>query len=119
LRDNRTIVSKIHTSVDEGHQIAIPPVVYYEIRRGLLSLAAPVKAIAFEKLCDISYLGTIDKATMEIAAAAYARLRKTGRVIEDADLLIAAYCIHNGFTLVTNNVKHFEAIEGLLFINWL
>jgi predicted nucleic acid-binding protein len=34
-------------------------------------------------------------------------------------LLIGAYCIKKGFTLVTNNVKHFSIIDGLHVINWV
>jgi len=40
-------------------------------------------------------------------------------MIEDADLLIAVQCILNGYTLVTNNVKHFKDIDGLVIENWI
>jgi len=46
-------------------------------------------------------------------------LRKTGKTICDADILIAAHCIVNGYTLITHNTKHFENIEGLLLENWI
>ena len=61
----------------------------------------------------------MDKETGEIAAYIYAKLQKRGRLIEDADLLIAAYCIQNDYTLVTNNSKHFENIDTLQFVNWI
>jgi len=40
-------------------------------------------------------------------------------LIEDADLLIAAQSLNRGYTLVTNNLKHFEGIDGLKLINWV
>ena len=39
--------------------------------------------------------------------------------VDDADILIAAFCIKHGLTPVTNNLKHFEDIEELPLANWL
>ena len=41
------------------------------------------------------------------------KLRKQGNMIGDLDLLIAATSLHHGLTLLTNNVRHFERLEGL------
>jgi predicted nucleic acid-binding protein len=49
----------------------------------------------------------------------YIRLRKSGIIIDDADILIAAYCIQNNYTLVSNNMKHFEGMENLQVENWI
>ncbi len=54
----------------------------------------------------------------DIAARIYAEHRRQGNPIEDADLFIAAYCIANSYTLVTNNTKHFENIDELHMANW-
>lgn len=45
-------------------------------------------------------------------------LTKKGLAIADFDTLIAATAIHNGLTLVTNNIKHFERVENLKLTNW-
>ena len=45
------------------------------------------------------------------------KLRKAGRLIGDFDLLIAATCLCRKLTLLTNNVGHFERIEGLRLIS--
>ena len=37
---------------------------------------------------------------------------------EDADILIAAFCLHNNYILVTDNIKHFKNIKGLNTVNW-
>jgi tRNA(fMet)-specific endonuclease VapC len=50
----------------------------------------------------------------EIAAAA---LRK-GRSIPVPDYLIAGHALNLGFVMVTDNTKHFDAIEGLTVENW-
>ena len=59
----------------------------------------------------------------EAAASEYADVRAqlegTGRPIGDMDMLIAASAIAGGFVLVTNNVRHFQRIEGLTVENWV
>jgi tRNA(fMet)-specific endonuclease VapC len=48
------------------------------------------------------------------------RLRKSGNSInDDFDLLIGATAITNGLILVTDNVKHFERLEGIEIENWV
>ncbi|MCK6627997.1 MAG: hypothetical protein L6R45_22815 [Anaerolineae bacterium] len=37
----------------------------------------------------------------------------------DADILIAGIALAGGYTLVTQNVKHFQRITGLKVENWL
>ncbi|MFA4957941.1 MAG: PIN domain-containing protein [Candidatus Methanoperedens sp.] len=46
-------------------------------------------------------------------------LRDNGNIIDDADIFIAACAISENVTLVTNNEKHFDRIEGLKIENWL
>ena len=48
-----------------------------------------------------------------IFAKEKARLKKQGNIIPDMDLMIASIAIDNGFTLLTNNIKHFQRIKGL------
>jgi len=55
-----------------------------------------------------------------LAAKLKANLVEKGTPIgnKDADIFIAAYCLNNGYTLVTDNTNDFERIEGLQVINW-
>lgn len=45
-------------------------------------------------------------------------LVKDGKVIDDADIFIAACALVEEATLVTNNEKHFKWIKGLKVENW-
>lgn len=94
------------------------PVAYYEIKRGLLARNAIAKAAAFERLCFAVGIGEMDTNTWDEAARLYALHRQQGRLLEDADLFIAAFCLVGGYTLVTNNEKHFSMVDGLGFVNW-
>lgn len=42
-----------------------------------------------------------------------ADLKKSGNIIEDMDLLVAATCIANNLILITHNRKHFARIPDL------
>ena len=48
-----------------------------------------------------------------------AKLRKTGNLIDDFDILIASTAIFNKLTLVTDNVKHFDRIKNIVIENWI
>ncbi|MBK7427514.1 MAG: type II toxin-antitoxin system VapC family toxin [Saprospiraceae bacterium] len=47
-----------------------------------------------------------------------ARLRKSGRTVDDFDLLIGSTSVAFELTLVTNNTKHFENIKNIKLENW-
>ena len=45
-------------------------------------------------------------------------LELKGKVLDDADLLIASIALANNATLVTNNTEHFKRIPALKIENW-
>ena len=47
-----------------------------------------------------------------------ASLEKAGTPLDDFDLIIASCALAHNLTLVTNNVKHFNRIEGMKITNW-
>lgn len=57
------------------------------------------------------------------AASAYADIRvaleRQGAPIGEMDMMIAASAISGGYTLVTNNTRHFARIDGLALDNWV
>ncbi len=55
----------------------------------------------------------VTERTARVFGEQRARLRRKGRLIENLDLLIAATCLEHGLRLLTNNLAHFECIEGL------
>jgi predicted nucleic acid-binding protein len=40
-------------------------------------------------------------------------------MIDEFDMLIAGQALSEGLTVVTDNVKHFNRIDGLKIANWL
>lgn len=53
-----------------------------------------------------------------IFAEEKARLKMSGKIIEDMDLMIASIVVANDGVLITNNAKHFERIKKLKLDNW-
>lgn len=48
-----------------------------------------------------------------------ATLQKTGRIIGENDLHIAAHARSRGLVVVTNNEREFERVEALRVVNWV
>jgi tRNA(fMet)-specific endonuclease VapC len=57
--------------------------------------------------------------SLDLYAKEKARLRKSGYMIDDFDLLIGCSAIRNKLILVTNNEKHFERIQDITIDNWI
>ncbi|RRN76658.1 type II toxin-antitoxin system VapC family toxin, partial [Pseudoxanthomonas sp. SGD-10] len=56
---------------------------------------------------------------IELYAKEKTRLRKIGQPLHDEfNLLIGVTAISNGLTLVTDNIKDFERLNGILIENW-
>jgi len=73
----------------------------------------------FKQMCAEMPLVEINKSVWDKAAELYVYSRQIGKPVGgDTDLLIAALCLVNSYTLVTNNTKHFEHIDGLKLVNW-
>jgi tRNA(fMet)-specific endonuclease VapC len=56
---------------------------------------------------------------LEIFADQKAALRRSGRPIDDFDILIASTAVAHGLTLVTRNTRHFAALANLSLANWI
>ena len=119
LKGDKTIISRIADETDNRNVIIIPPTVFYEIKRWLLTINSIKKLMRFETMCSLSGIGFIGREILEAASVIFSGLQQKGITIDDNDTLIAAYCIHFDLTLVTNNEKHFKHIANLKTINWL
>jgi predicted nucleic acid-binding protein len=118
LKGDIEVQTRFLSEIESGHYYAIAPLVYYEVKRGLLYIEAKTKLREFNKLCENSVRGDMDYAVWEQAILLYIALRRKGITVEDADLFIAAYCLKNDYVLVTNNMRHFEAFDDLQLANW-
>tara|TARA_Y100000385_G_C13097974_1_gene642596 strand:- start:3485 stop:3877 length:393 start_codon:yes stop_codon:yes gene_type:complete len=59
-----------------------------------------------------------DLKIMDLFGRIKSGLRRSGSIIPDADLLIAATALSNDCTLLTGNVSHFRRISSLIVKDW-
>ena len=59
-----------------------------------------------------------DEAAAEHYGDLRAGLERQGRPLGAMDLMIAAHARSRGVTLITNDVRHFRRVDGLLVANW-
>jgi len=118
LKNDESLFQMFDAEMDKGNIFVVPPVVYYEIKRGLLAVNALNQLKLFDSLCRKLFVGSMAIAEWDEAAKIYAGLRQQGKPIDDADIFIAAFCLVGGYTLVTRNANHFTRIEGLKVTVW-
>ena len=118
LRGDEPVKKRFREEARKGNEFVMPPIVYFEIKRWLLERGAKNKEAEFNALCQVIPLGGLDRRVWNMAALLYVQTRKRGKPIDDADLIIASFCIVNDYILVTNNARHFAEIDGLELVNW-
>jgi len=116
---NAIIKEKILETIDNDENICTTVINVYEILKGFRWKNNEKKEKQFKEFLEDVTVFTIDNDVIDIAANLYSNLRKSGKTIGDADILIAAVVIRNNGTLVSNNKKHYEGINQLKLINWI
>jgi len=119
LKKDFRVVRRVSDYLEYFDRLTINIISYYEILRGLKDLGNEEKLRRFEEFVQENELVAIRKETVVKAAEIYAYLKKQGKLIEDADILMASIAIVEDLVLITNNIKHFERIESLATENWL
>jgi len=121
FRNDKSVSLKFSEIFSENvnHKLLIPPIAYYETLRGFFIINAEKKIKSFKFLYEKSFKPDISEfEVMEKAAEIYYQRKIKGLPLEDADILIAAWCVLSKATLVTDNIKHFKDIDGLNLENW-
>jgi tRNA(fMet)-specific endonuclease VapC len=118
IRNPSGVVAKTIAQVGET-SLATSIIVASELRfgplkRGSAKLTAQIDAV-LDALTILPFEPPADAYYAQIRSA----LEATGEVIGGNDLLIAAHCMALDRILVTDNVREFGRIEGLIVENWL
>ena len=119
MRGTQSVKENRENAHNAGSQFIIPPFVNYEVRRGLFVKPVPRHEQAYNIIFENCTLGEMTVDTWICAAKIYSELYTKHFTVKDADILIAAFCLVEGYTLVTDNTKDFENINGLQLVNWV
>lgn len=118
LRRNPLAVARLDvTTVPENTFIGCP-MVWHEVRRGLLARDARLQMRLFEVLFTQFDWQDYSRDDWTLAAQWWANRRSAGRPIADADLLIAVFTYNRSAVLITDNEKDFAGL-GVTVENWL
>jgi tRNA(fMet)-specific endonuclease VapC len=101
--------------------LAVPSIVEYELRYGLLRLpseAAAPRLQALTQLLRPMQLLSFDSECAVEAARIRVTLEALGSPIGPHDTLIAAMVLRYQATLVTRNVSEFSRVQGLQWVDW-
>jgi tRNA(fMet)-specific endonuclease VapC len=119
LKNNQKVKVKLRELGNQGEEVFISCLTYYEITRGLLAINATSKLSAFYEFCkEIRVVLLDDLQTIEKAAEIYADLKRKGTPIQDADVLIAATAIVKNLIVVSNDSDMLRVV-GVTVEDWL
>ena len=118
LRNESNVIQNFRNAVVANYDIVIPQAVDYEICRGFRLVTATRKKANYNMLLQDCKIIEMDVPSWKRAEEIYENLYRKGFTVGELDMLIAAYCLTHGCTIVTNNTKDFENIDGLAIVDW-
>ena len=99
--------------------MAISVVTYGELVYGAQKSASPHENMAkVRRIAEIFPVVEVSRGVMDTFGSLKAALEKSGEPLDDFDIMIASTAMMLGYTLVTNNTRHFSRITGLPVENW-
>lgn len=118
IKGDAALATRLIAVQQAGEPAYLHALSYYETKRGLIRAAATRQLLAFERLCQSLPLVIPNRDSLDIAADIYAMLATQGQLIGDADILIAASAIAEGYTIVSRNLRHYARIPNLRVTDW-
>jgi tRNA(fMet)-specific endonuclease VapC len=118
LRNDPSALERFDAVALPTHTVLVCPMVWYEVRRGLLAKRADKQMRLFDDLVATFEWQDYTPQDWSLAASLRAQRRGQGKPIQDADLLIAVFALNRQAILVTDNEKDFVDL-GLTTENWV
>ena len=118
FRGNEAISIKIQNLTGED-SLGLIWLTFYEFFKGIFVSGKLGEETFLQELAKTCITLEPSYEAARIGGEIYAGLRKEGKLINDADILIASIVKAHDAVLVTNNEDHFSRIEGLKIENWL
>jgi tRNA(fMet)-specific endonuclease VapC len=100
-------------------QVCTSIIVAAELRYGAAKKASARLSSQVESVLGAIAILPLEKPVDRTYGLLRTGLERTGRIVGANDLLIASQAVTLGYTLVTDNEREFERVEGLSRENWL
>ncbi len=120
VKNDERVNIKYRDVLSEDVNLYISGITYYEVKRGLLYANATRKLATFDRLRQVITILPVSSELdiLEKASEIHADLKRRGRPIQDADILIAATAIVNDLILVSNDTDMLR-VTGVAIENWI
>ena len=118
LHNEPNVLRNYDNAVLQGLKIILPKMTDYEIRRGFDIKPTPRKEGNYKTLFEDCNIVDINPDTWGYAIPVYAGYYNRRHTADEMDILIAAICIQNDYTLVTSNARDFQNVDGLKWVDW-
>jgi tRNA(fMet)-specific endonuclease VapC len=111
-------VNKVHEVSKTNNQVVITIITAYELLKGARLSSKPEENLkeVKEAIANIQVLDLSPEACEE-AANMFCELKKSGKMISEFDILIAAIAKTNGESILTRD-QHFNFIKEINLIQW-
>ena len=117
LKGEERVVKQLEELASEG--VAISVISLAEIYEGVYYSRNPVKSqqLLDEFLAPDLEVLNLDQEICKVFGKERGRLRQRKKIVSDFDLLIASTCLYYDLTLLSNNRRHYEMVEGLKILS--
>ena len=117
LKGEERVVRQLEELASEG--VVISVISLAEIYEGVYYSRNPAKSqqLLDEFLAPDLEVLNVDQQICKVFGKERGRLRQRKKIVSDFDLLIASTCLHYDLTLLTNNRRHYEMVEGLKILS--
>ncbi|GAK57619.1 PilT protein domain protein [Candidatus Vecturithrix granuli] len=85
---------------------------YYECLRGYKAVNAIRRLQVFHELLQITDVLYLEQSILEKSAEIYSVLKPKGELPGEFDLIIGATALTHNMSIVTNNILHYQTIQG-------
>lgn len=115
-----SVMQRLTSEVGQGNRIVISAITYAEMRYGQIGKKASAKhkMLVDEFVKRLDAVLPWDQRAVDATIETMGVLSKAGTPIGANDSAIAGHAIATGSTLVTNNVREFGRVPGLIFEDW-
>lgn len=111
---------RAHFAQHSANELAMSVITLGELRFGAEKSQAKEQAMAvIDELASLINVEALGEEVTEHYGDIRAKLQKSGLIIGNNDLWLAAHARSQDWVLVTNNEKEFLRVEGLRVENWV
>jgi len=115
------VIRRLAAEVERGNRIVISAITYAEMRYGQIGKKASPKhkVLVDEFVRRLDAVIAWDLRAVDATVEVMRQLNAAGTPIGPNDTAIAGHAIAIGCTLVTNNVREFRRVPGLVYEDWV